>query len=163
MNLIQKGFLRPKFEFTVQDHALHVKRSTCTASASFEIPYAAIDSRSSEQENKGISWYITGCILIGLGLLLLSFSFAAQAGDDSVGLWLGALLAETTGLFCWAVGRRETFSHIIFYSRRTGDALLHFNQALPSPVYVQEFVEILKERIEAESDELRGYRDNWRG
>ncbi len=163
MNLVQKGFWQPQFEFTVHDHALHVKRSTRTASASYEIPYAAIDSRSSEQENKGLSWYIAGGLLIGLGLVLLGFSFAAQAGDDSVGLWLGALIAEATGLFCWAVGRKETFAHIIFYSRRTGDALLHFNQALPNPVYVDEFVEILKERIEAESDELRGYRDNWRG
>ncbi len=162
MNLIQKGFLQPKFEFTIHDRALHVKRGTCTASASFEIPYAMIDSRSSEYQNKGISWYITACILIGLGFLLLGFSFAAHAGDDSVGLWLGALLAEITGLFCWAVGRRETFSHVIFYSRRTGDVLLHFNQALPSPVYVREFVEILKERIAADADELRGYRDSWR-
>jgi hypothetical protein len=54
MKLIQKGLLLPTFEFTIEDHALRVKRSTLTASASFEIPFVDIDTRPCERESIGV-------------------------------------------------------------------------------------------------------------
>lgn len=163
MKLIQKAPLCPKFEFTVRDRGLHVKRSTRLASHSFEIPFAEIDPSSSEHENIGIGWYLTGGALLVLGFTLLGFAFTAAAADARMGLWFGAFIAEVIALLCLAEGRRQTFSQIVFYSQRTGRALIRFQQKLPSPGYVEEFVEIVKEKIQAEADELKGYKDNWRG
>ncbi len=163
MKLIQKAPLLPQFEFTVRDHGLHVKRSTRTGSTSFEIPFADINPSPSEHESRGIGWYVLGGALLLLGLGLLGLSFAVTAGDDSLGLWFGAVLVEITGLFCLAEGRKETFSQIVFHSLRTGSELVRFHEQLPSPVHVREFVEIMKEKIQGEADEMRGYKDNWRG
>ena len=162
MKLIQEAFLRPKFEFTIRDRVLHVKRSTRTASTGFEVPFVEIDPLPTEHENRGIGWYLIGGTLVALGLILLRVSFTATT-DDSMGLWFGAFLAEIAGLLCLAEGRKETCSQIVFHSLRTGSALIRLQQTLPTPVHVQEFVEILKEKIQAETDELRGYKDNWRG
>jgi len=161
MKLIQKAPFLPTFEFTVRDHSLHVKRSTRTASHSVEVPFADINPLAAEHQNRGLGWYVIGAALIALGFGLLGLSYAVVAGDDSMGLWFGAFLAEITGLVCLAEAKKETFSHIVFNSISTGRALFHFHETLPTPVHVREFVEILKEKIEAETDEL-GYRDHWR-
>ena len=162
MKLIQKAFLLPTFEFTLGDHSLRVKRSTLTASASFEIPFADIDPRPCEHENIGMGWYVIGGVLVVLGFLLVGATNADVTPDSLTGLWFGAFLSAITGLRCLAEGRKETFSELVFHSVRTGNALIHLRQTLPSPVHVQEFVEILEEKIEAEADEWKRHED-WRG
>jgi hypothetical protein len=87
----------------------------------------------------------------------------ADLTEDSLkGLLFGACLSVTTGLWCWAEGKKETFSELVFHSARTGNALIHLRQNTPSSVHVREFVDILKENIEAESDEWKRHED-WRG
>lgn len=162
MKLIQKGFLLPTFEFTIEDHALRVKRSTLTASASFEIPFADIDTRPCERESIGVGWYAIGGVLVLLGFVLMGVTYTDVTSDSLKGLLFGSFLSVLTGLRCLAEGRKETFSELVFHSAKTGNALIHLRQALPSPVHVREFVEIMKEKIEAEADEWNQYED-WRG
>ncbi len=163
MKLIQNAPFLPTFEFTVRDHCLHVKRSTRTGSMGCEIPFADINPLATEHQSKGFGWYVIGGTLIALGVGLLGLSSAAVSGDDSLGLWFGAVLAEITGLVCLAEGRKETFSRIVFNSISTGRPLIQLHETLPTPVHVREFVEIMKEKIEAETDELRDHPDHWRG
>lgn len=162
MKLIQKASSSRSFEFTIRDRCLHVKRSSRTASTSFDIPFATIDPSPFEHEQRGIAWYLVGTAMIALGLLLLALSFSEMAGEDRLGLLFGAVLAEGTALVCWAQGRNQTFSQIIFCSAKSGGPLIHLAQQSPSPVHVQEFVEILQEKIQAEADESMGYTENWR-
>ena len=159
MKLIQKAFLLPTFEFSLGDHAVRVKRSTLTASASFEIPFADIDPRPCEHENIGMGWYVMGAALVVLAFLLVGGTQADVSDDSLKGLLFGAFLSAITGLRCLAEGRKETFSELVFHSARTGNALIHLRKTLPSPVHVQEFVEILEEKIEAEAGEWNRHED----
>ena len=161
MKLTQKSPFLPTFEFSVRDHTLHVKRSTRFGSTGFEVPFADINPLVLERESRGLGWYVLGAAFVALGVVLLGFSYAAVAGDDSAGLWFGALLAELTGLVSLVEGKKDTFSRIVFNSVSTGRDLIQLQENMPTPVHVREFVEIMKERIEAETDEL-GCRDYWR-
>lgn len=155
MQLTQKKFLLPKFEFNIRDHALHVKRSTLTAANSFEIPFIDIDPLPSEQENLALGWYILGGALLALGLTFAGASFTEMPPDSQMGLWFGAVLAGLPGALCLFEGRKRTFAYIIFHSARTGSQMVYVRQKLPSELHVKEFVEILKERIASEIDEAK--------
>jgi hypothetical protein len=163
MKLTQKAPYLPTCEFTVRDRCLHVKRSTRTGSRSHEIPFADINPLTTEHQGNGVGWHVAGCALIALAAGLLGLSYIASSGDDSVAWWFGAALAGLTGLRCLAEGRKETFSRIVFSSINTGRTLIELHETLPTPVHVREFVEILKEKIAAETDDLWDHTDHWRG
>lgn len=155
MKLTQTAFLLPKFEFTIRDHVLHVKRSTLTASSSFEIPFIEIDPLPSEQKNLALGWYVVGGLLLALTLTFIGCAIVEKIPDSQMGLWFGALIAGVPGIICLVEARKRTFSFIIFHNARNGVAWIHIRHKSPSELHVQEFTDILKEKIESERDESR--------
>jgi len=155
MQLTQKKFLLPKSVFTIREHVLHVKRSTLTSSSSVEVPFIDIDPLPSEQESLALGWYIIGSLMLAAGLAFAGSSFGEMPTDSRMGLWLGALLAGLPGVLCLVEARKRTFAFIIFHSAQTGNGWIYIRQKCPSELHVKEFVEILKEKIQSERDDLK--------
>ncbi|MES2694653.1 MAG: hypothetical protein V4773_14350 [Verrucomicrobiota bacterium] len=148
MHLVQKRLGFPAFEFDLEDDCLRVRTRSLTGSSSYEVALAELSPRTSSYSHRPILWY---CFAAFMTLCTAVSAFGVFGGaqlPDKAGVGILFVVCTSVGMIATYEALRRHVDYVIVHWE-LGGAAVHFHRTLPTERHVQEFIDILKERIAA--------------
>jgi hypothetical protein len=148
MKLIQKRFPFGTVIFEIKGEILHVENRRLQSSTAFEVPIRCVESRITKMRQFPVGWLLLG-ILGCVAFVALSVGTIYAKGEAQLGAFAVSFCALVFTAFAWHGFFERKYDYVILYSRETGQPIIHIDRTSPSPRHVEEFVDILKEGLEA--------------
>ncbi len=148
MILQQRRFPRIRCSFELTETALLVAGSNLLRSNRVEVPLKELRAIPSYFKQLPLpSLMFAGVFSLG-ALGALGGAFQPSPGEERMGLLAVAAAVAFLAACCWLRFFTRKVDYVIFHGRHTGRPVVFINQGLPSARHVEEFVAILREKIE---------------
>jgi hypothetical protein len=149
MKLVQKRFLFGTYEFELAENELRVSIKKPLSANRFTVPLSGLKSAPSYFRSFPLLWLIFATVFGGVaGLTLFGMIHDAWVEDKSG--FIGMFIVMMSAAIACLIGfYQKRVDFVILHARNGGYPLVFIHRTLPSEVHVREFVEILRERIEA--------------
>ena len=149
MMLRQSRFLRPTFEFELGDDAIVVRTKRWFSSYQFEVRYADLRDSVAEHRHFPIVPLVVGSLLALAGLYFGVGVIRADSEDVAFALAFPFVITAAPAVICWWLFLKTKVDFYIFRDRNSGQHLFYVDRWLPTERHAREFVDIVKERINA--------------
>lgn len=126
---------------------VRVEEKRLLSSRSFEIPFRAIAEGTSTMRQFPLLWCIVAS-LATVATIAVAVGVFAGIGDPA-GMVACVLMGSVFSSLAWRGFFERKIDVVILHSRDSGQGVIFLRRADPSPRHVQEFVEIVKERVGA--------------
>lgn len=151
MKLVQNRFLFGTYEFDLSDDEIHVSTKKLVTANRFTVPLRELKSTPSYYRLFPLLWLVFAVVLGAVaGLTLYGMIHDAWVEDKSgfIGMFVVLSFASTA---CLLVFFQKRVDLVILHAENGGYPVIFLHRTLPSETQVREFVETLKERIDAAS------------
>jgi hypothetical protein len=145
MKLQQKRYPFGSVTFALSDTVIRVEEKSLLSSKSFEIPLYAVASSTSMVRQFPLLWGLaaSGATIATLGMVVAVFFNVG----DSAGMIACVLMGSVFSGLAWHGFFERKIDFVILHSRESGQGIVFLRRTEPSVRHVEEFVEIVKERV----------------
>lgn len=147
MTLRQKRFLRPTFEFTLENEGIRVSTKRPFSSTEYEIPYRDIRSSVSLHRHFPILALVFASMLSVAALWIAIWIARMPSEELMFALLFPLVITVAPALICWWVFLKTKIDFYIVHDRHSGHHIIYIDRCLPTERHAAEFVEMLKERV----------------
>ncbi len=147
MKLVQRKQGLPTFEFDVNDEVIFVTTKSLTGGSRFEIPLMELSTRTSSYTHIPVLWY---CFAVFMWLCTAVSAFGVFGSGqlpDKAGAGILFVVCASVAMISSYEAVRWRADCILFHWESGGDPAIRLHRKIPSERHVQEYVEIVKERI----------------
>jgi hypothetical protein len=147
MKLTQKKFLSPTFQFELKEGILTVTTKAITSSNGFEVPVRELSNSVSYHRYFPLGWVIFSALML-LGAMSFTVGCFIDGSEDAkIAFVFFVLLFGTVGLMCAAESFKRNVDYVILHWSKSGSQAVYFRRKIPSERHVQEYIDILKDKI----------------
>jgi hypothetical protein len=136
-------------EYEVLDDRILVRFRSLTQRVSYEVPFRNINPTPVFNRSVPLLWAVFALVFGGVGLMGLYGSLFANWAPDKVSMFTTALFFGAACFLCVMGFLKKKVDIVVFRSTAVGSPALILNRTLPTTRHVEEFISIVKERIEA--------------
>jgi hypothetical protein len=147
MNLQQKRYPFGSVTYSLTDTMLFVEEKRFLGSRSFEVPLRDIGSSVSKTRQFPLGWCIVASLATAVALGTLVGVFVGVG--DTAGMLACVLMSSVFSALAWHGFFERKIDLVILHARDTGYGLIFLQRTKPSVRHVEEFVQIVKERLES--------------
>jgi len=147
MKLQQKRYPFGSVTFSLSDATVRVEETRFLSSRSFEIPLRTIADSTSSIRQFPLLWCVVAS-LATLGTLGVLVGVFVGVGDTA-GMLACVLMGSVFSALAWHGFSERKIDVLILHARESGQGIIFLRRTDPSPRHVDEFIEILKERVDA--------------
>ena len=149
MKLTQKRILWGTTEIELIEDTLYICQKSLFKSRSHEITINGLSSRISKIQSFPLGWCVIASTA-SLGFFAVGIGAFFVHGDGQMGMAACALLAGVFAALAWYGFLERRVDFVILNSKEYNTPQVYIHRTIPSVRHVEEFVEIVKERIEAQ-------------
>ena len=149
MKLVQQRFLQGTSSFEIFERHVHIRVKRQMAESEFDVPFENISPSPSYHRSAPVQWLIFAIIFGAVALFTLYGMVHDSWVPDKSGFVGTFLIFLVASLGCGLIFYQRKVDWVILRSAQSGAAIIFLHRSIPSEVHVKEFIDILRERIEA--------------
>lgn len=148
MKLIQKKFPHGTSEFVVEDDCIRITNRKLLTSNSFVVPLSDLKSTPSYHRSFPLPALVAALFFAGLATLSVFGMIHDSWVKDRLGMYVMFAVWCCGVAVCVIKFFQQRIDVAILHSASTALPVLVLHRAIPSETHVNEFLEIIKERID---------------
>jgi hypothetical protein len=149
MHLHQRRFLVYANDFVITETCVQVSSRTPTKANSYEVPFAVINLVPSLHRSTPILWAVLAAVFGGFSIFALWSLFFDPSVPRTSEMIKIVLIFLSAGLGCAYNYHRKKIDSVVFRNVNSGMPVLILDRKVPTLRHVDEFREIIVERIRA--------------